>query len=137
MKNGVLMLVVGLFFIVSPAIQAQSWSSKFHSSEWKGTDIDGISNAEFKDFNSKEKITYELKKGDTFNLKYNINIKKGTFSIQIESKKAGVIYEKEVTAIQSDALHFNSNEKDKITITLSGEGASGSFDIQYGENFSG
>lgn len=122
---------------MSPTINAQSdertFSSHFHSAEWNGTDINGISNAEFKDFNSKEKIKYEVHKDEIFKFRYTVDIKEGIFSIKIKSKKRGVIYEKEISGTKSDFLTFKSKEKDRFLITIKGTRASGNFDIVYGD----
>ena len=137
MKRTIFILLCGCFFFTSPKISAQSndrtFSSHFHSSEWSGTDIKGISNAKFKDFNGKEKIKYEVKKDETFKFKYSVDITKGAFLIEIKSTNNGVIHNKQIKAVKSELLTFKMEENDVFVITLTGTRASGNFDILYGD----
>lgn len=98
---------------------------------WKSNDLPGSLSASFTYFNGKESHVADVAQGDILFLKYSLAATSGDIVLSV-AHKGEIAWQKKVTGTSDTAeYHLVASSTGRYTITVSGQKATGSFDIRY------
>jgi len=98
---------------------------------WIGNAIGDQTTAKYTTFSGTQEKAERLESGETLNLSYDVEVNKGTLTLQIQDPNHEVIWENAFTEDSSDSVMLLAEKAGKYTILIQGKRTGGSFAVSW------
>jgi hypothetical protein len=96
-----------------------------------GTHLPGNWQASYSTFTGRKTDTFQADAGQTLNLKYDVQVNKGTLDLQVEDPDNQVIWQRTLQVDQSDTVHISLEKTGHYSLLINGRGTGGSWDLKW------
>ena len=98
---------------------------------WVATNIGDTFEASYQRFDGQEVETYQLESGESFSLSYEIEVNKGSLTLELVDPEDHTVWEESFSEDAEDVFEFTPETSGRYRLLVIGDDTQGSFELNW------
>ena len=98
---------------------------------WVATNIGDTFEASYQRFDGQEVETYQLESGESFSLSYEIEVDKGSLTLELVDPEDQLVWEESFSEDAEDVFEFTPETSGRYRLLVIGDDTQGSFELNW------
>lgn len=122
MKKILFVLTLVMIVALSACTRQVSWVGMNYGNQYTAT---------YELFDGKQKETIQLTAGETLTLTYDVEVKKGSLTLQFEDSDREIVWAETFLESAEDVYSYTAETSGRYTLTVIGDQTGGGFDLSW------